>query len=112
MARHAEHPLAALLGKGARYSGEMSFEGRVRIDGTFTGRIFTEDVLEIGESGVVDGQIDAATLIVAGTAKGEVHAREKLLLQPTGRLLGNVDARALEVRPGGRIDAKVRSGEP
>lgn len=107
-----EHPLAALLGKGARYSGEMSFEGRVRIDGAFTGRIFTEDVLEIGESGVVDGQIDAATLIVAGTAKGEVRARDKLILQPTGRLLGNVDARALEVRPGGRIDAKVRAGEP
>jgi len=103
-------PLAALLGKGARYSGEMSFEGRVRVDGTFTGRIFTEDVLEVGEGGVVDGQVDAATLIVAGLAKGDVRARDRLVLQPTGRLEGRVDARVLEVRPGGQIDAHVRSG--
>ncbi len=105
-------PLAALLGKGARYSGEMSFEGRVRVDGTFTGRIFTEDVLEVGEGGVVDGQVDAATLIVAGLAKGDVRARDRLVLQPTGRLEGKVDARVLEVRPGGQIDAQVRSGAP
>lgn len=107
-----ELPLAALLGKGARYSGEMTFEGRVRVDGTFTGRIFTEDVLEVGEGGIVDGQVDAATLIVAGLAKGDVRARERLILQPTGRLEGKVDARVLEVRPGGRILAQVRSGEP
>lgn len=108
----AELPLAALLGTGARYTGEMSFDGRVRIDGTFTGRIFTEDTLEIGESGVVDGQIDAATLIVAGVASGEIRVRGRLLLQPTGHLKGSVDARVLEVRPGGRMDAHVRCGEP
>jgi cytoskeletal protein CcmA (bactofilin family) len=104
-------PLAALLGKGARYSGEMTFDGRVRVDGTFTGRIFTEDVLEIGETGVVDGKIDAATLIVAGIARGEVHARDRLVLQPTGLVEGRVDARVLEVWPGGRLDAQVRAGE-
>ena len=53
----------------------------------------------------------AVALIVAGTAKGEVRARDKLVLQPTGRLLGTVDAHSLDVRPGGRIDAKVRSGD-
>lgn len=103
--------LVALLGKGARYSGEMSFDGRVRVDGTFTGRIFTDDVLEIGESGVVDGQIDAATLIVAGVARGDIHARERLVLQPTGLVEGQLDARTLEVWPGGRIHAQVRAGE-
>ena len=108
---HDTATLAALLGKGARYSGEMSFDGRVRVDGNFTGRIFTDDVLEIGETGVVDGQIDAATLIVAGVAKGDIHARERLVVQPTGLLEGQVDARILEVWPGGRVNAQVRAGE-
>ncbi len=103
--------LAALLGKGARYSGEMSFDGRVRVDGNFTGRIFTDDVLEIGETGVVDGQIDAATLIVAGVARGDIHARERLVVQATGLIEGQVDARSLEVWPGGRIHAQVRAGD-
>jgi cytoskeletal protein CcmA (bactofilin family) len=105
-----ERPLAALLGRGATYTGEMSFEGRVRVDGTFRGRIYTDDTLEIGESGTVDGEVDAAFLVVAGTASGGIRARERLTLQPTGSLTGKVDAKVLEVFPGGRIDAQVRVG--
>ena len=105
-----ERPLAALLGRGATYTGEMSFEGRVRVDGTFKGRIFTEDTLEIGEPGTVDGEIDAAFVVVAGVASGGIRARERLVLQPTGTLRGKVDAKALEAHPGGKVDATVRIG--
>lgn len=104
----AERPLAALLGRGARYSGDLTFEGRVRVDGAFTGRIFTDDTLEIGESGTVEGEIDAAVLVVAGSAQGNIRVRERLLLQATGTLSGVVDAVSLECHPGGRIDATVR----
>ena len=105
-----ERPLAALLGRGATYTGEMSFEGRVRVDGTFRGRIYTDDTLEIGESGTVDGEIDAAFVVVAGVASGGIRARERLVLQPTGTLRGKVDAKALEAHPGGKVDATVRIG--
>lgn len=105
-----ERPLAALLGRGATYTGDLSFEGRVRLDGTFRGRIYTDDTLEIGESGVVEGEIDASVLVVAGSASGGIRARDRLVLQPTGRLGGKVDARTLEVHPGGRIDATVKVG--
>jgi cytoskeletal protein CcmA (bactofilin family) len=105
-----ERPLAALLGRGAQFGGDLSFEGRVRVDGTFKGRIFTEDTLEIGEPGVVDGEIDAAVLIVSGTAAGKVRARERLVLEASGILRGQVDTPSLEVHPGGRIEATVRVG--
>lgn len=108
MSRAPERPLAALLGRGATFGGDLSFEGRVRVDGTFKGRIFTEDTLEIGEPGTVDGEIDAAVLIVAGVAAGKVRARERLVLAPTGTLRGQVDAPTLECEPGARIDAVVR----
>ena len=105
-----ERPLAALLGRGATYSGEISFEGRVRVDGMFKGRIYTDDTLEIGEGGMVDGEIDAAVLVVAGIASGGIRARERLVLQATGTLRGKVDAVVLETVAGGKIDAMVRVG--
>ena len=110
MTKAPERPLAALLGKGAVFGGDLSFEGRVRVDGTFRGRIYTEDTLEIGGPGLVDGEIDAAVLVVAGTASGQVRARERLVLEASGRLAGHVDTPVLEVKPGGRIDAVVRVG--
>jgi cytoskeletal protein CcmA (bactofilin family) len=110
MKKPPERPLAALLGRGAQFGGNLTFEGRVRVDGTFKGKIFTEDTLEIGESGVVEGEIDAAVLVVAGTASGNVRARERLVLEATGMLKGQVEAPALEAHPGGRVDAVLRIG--
>ena len=43
-----ELSLNAVMGHGAHYEGDLSFEGRVRVDGTFVGRIYTEDCLEVG----------------------------------------------------------------
>jgi cytoskeletal protein CcmA (bactofilin family) len=106
-----ERPLAALLGRGALYKGDMHFEGRVRVDGSYKGRIFTEDTLEIGEGGAVDGEIDVSVLVVAGTASGTIRVRDRLVLQPTGVLRGTVEAANLEVHPGARIEATVRVGK-
>lgn len=105
-----KRPLAALLGRGAHYSGDLTFEGRVRVDGAYKGRLSTEGVLEIGEGGVVDGEIDAATLIVAGAAQGRIRARERVILEATGTLRGQLDAASLEVHPGARLDATVKVG--
>jgi cytoskeletal protein CcmA (bactofilin family) len=106
-----ERPLAALLGRGANYSGNLSFEGRVRVDGNYKGRIFTDDTLEVGEGGVVDGEVDVAILIVAGTVRGGIRVRDRLVLQPTGSLSGRVEAVHLEAHPGARIDAELKVGK-
>jgi len=41
MARPTQPVLAAVLGPGTRYEGDMTFEGRVRIDGHYVGGLFT-----------------------------------------------------------------------
>ena len=82
----------------------------MRLDGYFKGRIHTEDVLEIGESGVVEGHIDAARLIVCGRVNGAVKVSGLLSIRKSGSVTGEVDAVQLEIEPGAKIDARVRSG--
>ena len=102
--------LSALLGQGASYTGDMAFEGRVRVDGRFVGRIYTDDVLEIGEPGHVEGEIDAEVVRIAGSVDGKILARRRLTILPTGRVTGEVEARELEVHPGARIDGRLVCG--
>lgn len=106
----SDGPLNALLGKGAVYEGDLTFEGRVRIDGLFRGRVYTEEVLEVGPEGRIEGEVDAAVLVLAGTVVGKVVARELLRLQPGGLIRGEARAKLLEVRPGGRFEAQVTVG--
>ena len=68
------------MGPGTHYDGDLTFEGRVRVDGHFEGRMYTEDVLEV------------ANLVAAGCESGEVFALDEEVdvaegLRKTGGLL-------------------------
>jgi cytoskeletal protein CcmA (bactofilin family) len=80
----------------------------VRVDGHFVGRIYTEDLLEIGAEGVLEGEADLARAVVAGRIEGKVRVREHLVVEPGGHIVGTLDATVVELRPGARIDATVR----
>ena len=103
----AEPPLNAVMGPGSHYTGDLTFEGRVRIDGHFTGRIYTEDLLELGAEGILEGEIDVARAVLFGEVRGRIRVREHLLVHPTGRINGELDAGIVELRAGARIDGKV-----
>lgn len=100
--------LGAVLGPDAHHQGDLSFEGRVRVDGQFTGRLYGEDALEIGASGVVDGEIDVAEAIIAGTVRGSLRVRGLLVIEATAAVDGLIDAGLLEVRPGARLRGELR----
>lgn len=112
MAVPADTPFGAVFGPGTHHQGDLAFEGRIRVDGTFSGRLYTEDALEVGAGGRVEGEVDVARANVAGTVSGRLRVREHLLVQATGTIEGMLDAGLLEVQPGARISAMVRvSGE-
>lgn len=101
-------PYAALLGPGAQFVGELRFEGRVRVDGSYRGGVHTEDTLEVGPQGRVDGKIDVANLEVAGVVSGEIRVKETLRVAAGGMVKGELWVRRLELEPGARVDAYVR----
>ena len=101
-------PLSALMGPGAFYEGDLSFEGRVRVDGHFRGRIYTEDLLEIGPAGLVEGAADVARAVVWGKADGVLRVRERLVIHEGGEVSGKLDAGVLDLRPGARLSGEVR----
>ncbi len=107
-------PLAALLGPGAQYEGDLVFQGRVRIDGKLAGTIRSDDLLEIGPTGRVDGEIDVAQALVAGRVDGLLRARERCTLLETAVVHGQILTPWLDVRLGATLKAEVlveREGE-
>jgi cytoskeletal protein CcmA (bactofilin family) len=90
----------ALLGKGSEFEGKLTFEGTVRIDGVFSGQIFTEDVLIVGEGAVVKAEVEAGTIIINGSVTGNVRAKSSIEIHAPGRLKGNVVTPALQIDRG------------
>ena len=91
----------ALLGRGTSYEGKLTFEGRVRIDGSFRGEIFSEGVLILGEGAEVDATVDVGTLIVrGGELRGTVRARQLVEIHVPGRVLADVETSQIFIDKG------------
>ena len=89
-----------LLGKGSEFEGKLTFEGQVRIDGKFSGQIFTKDTLVIGEGARVNAEINAGTVIVNGVVEGNIRAAQLIELHTPGRVKGNMETPALSIDKG------------
>lgn len=92
--------LGGWLPPGASWAGDATVEGPVRIEGHFVGTLKCTDFVDIASSGHVDGHIDAAQVLVAGTVDGRITARERVTLLETARLRGDLTTPWLDVAVG------------
>ena len=107
-ARAAANELNAFLGSGCIYEGKLTFEGRVRIDGKFTGEIFSNDTLEIGPDAELEAEIDVALVIVAGRVNGNINARGRCDLRAPAVIVGNITSPIITMDEGVRFDGEMR----
>jgi len=94
------HEVTGVLDKGSEFDGILSFEGAFRIGGVFRGKIFTDDILIIGEGASVDAEIEVGTLILSGELKGSVTARERVEIHCPAVFRGNIQTPSLMVADG------------
>lgn len=106
------HAADLLLGAGAEFEGKLTFRGTVRIDAKFKGSILTNDVLVVGEHGVIDAEIDCGTVIVHGTVNGNIRAKEAVELIGTARVRGDLDTPSIRIDRGAKFDGEVRAISP
>ncbi len=92
--------ITGLLDEGCSFEGRLSFEGTVRIGGTFKGEICTNDTLGSNPGARVDAQIEADTVIVCGFVKGNMFARRKVIMHPPAVFTGTVTTPSLRIDEG------------
>jgi cytoskeletal protein CcmA (bactofilin family) len=92
--------IKAFLGEGTDFKGILTFEGTVRIDGQMEGEIFTKDTLIVGESAVVNAEINVHTIAISGVVKGNINASGKIEVHRPGKLFGNVKTPSLFIEEG------------
>jgi cytoskeletal protein CcmA (bactofilin family) len=111
--KKAQPPIKSLIAQGTRIEGNMKFTEGLRVDGEVYGDIQAApeeagSLLVISEASIVQGAIQADHVIINGTVRGPVHARELLELQPKARIEGDVSYVALEMHQGATISGQLR----
>lgn len=94
------HEVTGVIDKGSEFEGTLSFEGAFRIGGVFRGKIFTDDILIIGEGATVEADIEVGTLILSGELTGSVKAKDRAEIHYPAVFRGNIQTPSLMVADG------------
>ncbi len=86
----------------AAMQGSLSFKDPVnlRINGKFEGHLETRGNLTIGSTAVVNADIEGDNIIVGGTIKGKIIAKERLTLLPRAMVEGHIYPAKLNIAEG------------
>ena len=98
----------AFLGEDTEFEGKLSFKGVVRVDGHFTGEIFTEGTLIVGESAIIKSDIHVSHIIVSGEIRGNIIADNRIEIHAPGKVFGNIQAPAVVIEEGVIFEGNCR----
>lgn len=109
-AESAAEELVAYLYKGSRVTGQLTFHGPAKIDGSVEGEILCHGMLTIGEEAEVRAKISGDVVVIRGKVEGDVAAKEKVELETPARLVGNIDAPRVTITEGVIFDGRCSMG--
>ncbi len=99
----------SLLSTDLRIIGNIICAGEIQVDGTIEGDIQT-DVLVIGETALVKGEITAETVRVHGSVQGQIKATNVSLLK-SAHVLGDIIHVSLAIEQGAYLEGHCRRQE-
>ncbi|HVH67457.1 MAG TPA: polymer-forming cytoskeletal protein [Gemmatimonadales bacterium] len=101
----------SIIGTGMRVVGDITADGVVKIEGTVVGTVRAARQVLVGKGGEVEGDVISREAIIGGEVRGSIRADERIEIQSTSVVHGDVVAKRLLVQEGGEINGVVRMGE-
>lgn len=99
--------ITSVIGADMQLAGDISFKGKLRLDGKAEGNIRGEYLI-LGETGMISGDIVVNTFVCSGRVEGTVNVK-KLYVVKSGFIQGKVETMDLAVESGAVLNGEIKS---
>ncbi|MBL9026364.1 MAG: polymer-forming cytoskeletal protein [Myxococcales bacterium] len=101
------------IGRGTVIRGSVRGDGDVEIDGRVEGVLAVDGDLSITHSARIKAQEDVtgARVTVAGAVAGSIRGSSAIVLEDGARVVGDLSAPSIGIRPGGLLRGHVSTGD-
>jgi cytoskeletal protein CcmA (bactofilin family) len=101
---------APVLAAGMEFCGILVLPGPARIDGRVRGEVIAGGPLWIGETGVIEADLEGDRVVVAGRVEGDVTATSRIEVRSSATVLGGLWAPRLVLAEGSTVNGPCRCG--
>src|SRR5215218_2458691 len=104
-----EGTLTGFVGNGTTLTGEANFKGMLRVDGTLSGRVSSDDgTLIVSTNGRVEANVEVAVAQIFGTVNGDITASKRIEMGRVAKVTGNIQTPALVIENGAVFEGSCR----
>lgn len=100
----------SVVAPGLRVVGDVHGQGLLKVDGRVEGSITGPRQVIIGRDGSVRGNVEASEVVLAGTIEGSVLNAERVEVQGSAVMHGDIQTRVIVVHEGARLNGVVQMG--
>lgn len=88
--------------------GDLETEGVVRVEGRVRGTVRVGGQVLVSQGAVIEGDLHTQEAVIAGQVSGAIHARERVELQATAMVAGDILTPRISIIEGARITGEVK----
>lgn len=111
MSRNQNVRIDTLVAKSVTVHGDLDFAGGLHLDGRIEGNVRADpqnpSSLSVSDTGSIEGSVDATEVVLHGTVRGDIVARERVVLGPSARVEGDVYYGVIEMTLGAQITGRL-----
>ena len=96
----------SLLSKNVRIEGEIQGPENLHVEGYLKGTVELSGDIFIGNTGVVEADVEAKNIVIQGKVNGNVKAHRQLEIHPTGKLIGDCTAASIDIKEGAVFEGR------
>lgn len=88
--------------------GDLETEGVVRVEGRVKGTVRVGAQILVAAGAVIEGDLHTQEAVIAGQVSGAIHARERVELQATAMVAGDILTPRISIIEGARVTGEVK----
>lgn len=102
---------ATVIGKGIHIQGKVTGPAPIEVWGSLDGQAGTEGTFTVRQGGKVKGDVAATEVVVEGDIEGKIAARERIRLEATCKVTGEISAAKIAISEGAHFEGQVQMGK-
>jgi cytoskeletal protein CcmA (bactofilin family) len=96
----------SLLSKNVKIEGEIQGPENLHVEGYIKGSIKLSGDVFVGNTGIVEADVEAKNIVIQGEISGNVLAHQQLEIHPTGKLIGDCSAASIDIKEGAVFEGR------